>query len=515
MKPKGLKKQNSSLFFKILILIEISTFILSIFIKDNSIVNANINNAIFSYSNTNNKIISLNGEWQFYEGLINPDIKTGRIEANSNTKYISIPATKKNGLFTFVVDINNLPVDNDYSLYIPIIPLVSQVFINGKLIKAKGHISSNPEEITYSNNSYCINLSQFKQSIQLIIQTASFINFKQGIPIAPYIGTSDKIYSKRTIPLFIWIIISVISLSMTIYSFFFYASMQRDKNIIAPFLPLFFGFSITLFFVFGGNYLQKTFSFLDFSFNSLFRIKKILSLLLSFFLFLQIYRLLTKKIKKILPCFLGFLFICILLWCFLPIKALYIMNFINKYLVVIIVMILLVSLFINIYFIKKKSKTIFWGCFCFLLNIYGSSFIVETPFAWNELITGFYPYSSSILANHYIPTLVCFLEIGIIVIFTFYIANPTSMNLDTMTIIVENKVKSDNKITFENCTNYFQLSKRELQVLELVLKGLDNTMIANQLCISLPTVKTHISKIFKATQTHNRHELFNLFSSNK
>jgi DNA-binding NarL/FixJ family response regulator len=44
--------------------------------------------------------------------------------------------------------------------------------------------------------------------------------------------------------------------------------------------------------------------------------------------------------------------------------------------------------------------------------------------------------------------------------------------------------------------NQFGISKREYEVLHLMAKGLSNQQIADQLFISLPTVKTHSSNLF-------------------
>lgn len=48
------------------------------------------------------------------------------------------------------------------------------------------------------------------------------------------------------------------------------------------------------------------------------------------------------------------------------------------------------------------------------------------------------------------------------------------------------------------------LSRRENQVLALLVDGLSNKAIADRLCISLPTVKTHVSKIFKKIHLSSR-----------
>lgn len=57
------------------------------------------------------------------------------------------------------------------------------------------------------------------------------------------------------------------------------------------------------------------------------------------------------------------------------------------------------------------------------------------------------------------------------------------------------------------------LSKRETELLELVLKGLDNRQIASKLYLSISTVKVHVHNILKKTGTNNRQELASLFWS--
>lgn len=51
------------------------------------------------------------------------------------------------------------------------------------------------------------------------------------------------------------------------------------------------------------------------------------------------------------------------------------------------------------------------------------------------------------------------------------------------------------------------LTKREVTIIELVAKGCQNQEIADQLHISVNTVKTHIYSIFRKTRSRNRIEL--------
>ena len=48
------------------------------------------------------------------------------------------------------------------------------------------------------------------------------------------------------------------------------------------------------------------------------------------------------------------------------------------------------------------------------------------------------------------------------------------------------------------------LSEREREVLELVARGLPNKLIARELSISEKTVKTHVTKVFRAIDVTDR-----------
>ncbi len=56
-------------------------------------------------------------------------------------------------------------------------------------------------------------------------------------------------------------------------------------------------------------------------------------------------------------------------------------------------------------------------------------------------------------------------------------------------------------------TDKFQLTTRELDVLECVITGSENKLIADELSISLATVKTHLDHIFKKFDVSSRTKL--------
>ncbi len=66
------------------------------------------------------------------------------------------------------------------------------------------------------------------------------------------------------------------------------------------------------------------------------------------------------------------------------------------------------------------------------------------------------------------------------------------------TIVVEKEiyVRSDTFLLNEQALNNLNLSKRELEVLQLMAEGLSNHEIAERLYVSLSTVKTHSRNLF-------------------
>jgi len=76
----------------------------------------------------------------------------------------------------------------------------------------------------------------------------------------------------------------------------------------------------------------------------------------------------------------------------------------------------------------------------------------------------------------------------------------------TNTVIVEKEVivKSGHFVLDENELNKLGLSKREMEVLQLMAEGLSNHEIASRLFVSLNTIKTHSSKVFEKLEVRRR-----------
>lgn len=72
--------------------------------------------------------------------------------------------------------------------------------------------------------------------------------------------------------------------------------------------------------------------------------------------------------------------------------------------------------------------------------------------------------------------------------------------------------KPENTAKEQNLKNY-AFTKREKEVVQLLIKGKTYIQISEELFISVPTVKTHVSNIYKKSNANNRTELISLVTS--
>lgn len=71
-------------------------------------------------------------------------------------------------------------------------------------------------------------------------------------------------------------------------------------------------------------------------------------------------------------------------------------------------------------------------------------------------------------------------------------------------MLTTSKIYSTDFQRNENAIEYLQISDRELEVLELVAKGYSNKEIANNLFVSVNTVKTHLQKVYEKLEVNRR-----------
>lgn len=101
------------------------------------------------------------------------------------------------------------------------------------------------------------------------------------------------------------------------------------------------------------------------------------------------------------------------------------------------------------------------------------------------------------------------LKIGLILPLVFILLAANKLFDDLQRLSLINRGIEPIEQHFKN----YGLSKREIEVATLLAKGKTYSQISEELHISLPTVKTHSSNIYKKCKVNNRHELTILLTS--
>ena len=79
---------------------------------------------------------------------------------------------------------------------------------------------------------------------------------------------------------------------------------------------------------------------------------------------------------------------------------------------------------------------------------------------------------------------------------------------------LEQSASNPTQTNFDSFANEFQLTAKERSVVQLVVEGLPNKSIAQNLCCSVATVKTHLQHIFSKLAVNSKAEVTNLILKN-
>lgn len=85
-----------------------------------------------------------------------------------------------------------------------------------------------------------------------------------------------------------------------------------------------------------------------------------------------------------------------------------------------------------------------------------------------------------------------------------FIAPKEKLGLEVFYLV--NIVKNDlnKEFSFDKAASYYKLTKKEVEIVNLLTKGYSNKEISHKLSISIHTVRTHVFNIFKKTGVSNR-----------
>lgn len=96
-----------------------------------------------------------------------------------------------------------------------------------------------------------------------------------------------------------------------------------------------------------------------------------------------------------------------------------------------------------------------------------------------------------------------------------FIISLEAMESSNKKITQQNQLKDELEFSFKKIKHSNNLTKREREIIELVLDKGSNSAIANHLNISENTVKSHLTRIYKKLGVQNRNEIIDLFNHTK
>lgn len=193
---------------------------------------------------------------------------------------------------------------------------------------------------------------------------------------------------------------------------------------------------------------------------------------------LNIHSLYKKHLKR-LPNKL-FLTVSLLLVFLLLLSVFFTIPYINNIVTIVMILSVIYSFVIG-YFDEKKSirKTLKKSMILWIISL--MLFVLSVIFDFSDYIQKM----DLILSEdfNYLPLFYIILNIGLI------------YKLKTLAQSIPKEVQSK--------LSGFKLTKRELEVVSLLMAGKNSSELSSSLSISVSTVKKHISKIYKKTNTQN------------
>lgn len=144
----------------------------------------------------------------------------------------------------------------------------------------------------------------------------------------------------------------------------------------------------------------------------------------------------------------------------------------------------------------------------FLFPKKSTPLVKETKFGkkWAYLyLLGVLVYSSAMCFFNYFDFIsTC---ISIVLLFTISVFIPVKIRMNTISL--EN-LSSDKNIDFKVFCEFYEISKREAEIIVEICTGKSNKAIAEKLFITLQTVKDHNHRIYTKTDVKSRVQLSNL-----
>lgn len=252
-----------------------------------------------------NRVIPLNGEWEFYPNQRLNSIKEDlKLFVEMPSLWTTDPGLPGEGFGVYQLRIKNIP-NVLIGLHIPEMYSSYNVYINDQLVTKSGHVANTKEEVIPSFNRNVIQLSTNSKEFKLSIEVANFHFPRGGIPSSLHIGEYKDIVGYRENGIAESVFLSGAAFILGFYHIIAFLIFRKDK----PFL--FFGiFCLNLSLrplLINEQYLVETLPMISWENWQKIEFLNFLALLPFFYHFIRVSY--SKEPQKIFSKFLNVIFI--------------------------------------------------------------------------------------------------------------------------------------------------------------------------------------------------------------
>lgn len=443
-------------------------------------------------------LVPLSGEWAFARNVLTLD------DWNDDA-YAVLPHTWTDGRFgcaSYRLRIVGLEAGGSYSLRVPYMATAYALYLNRRLLAGNGTVGADRGSSVPAYQPVVAEFTAQAGVNELVLQVSNFHHRRGGPFQLLYLGDRDTIKRLDYWKVFADWAFVIIYVTMSLYQFAFFL-VRKDRAILF----------LALFFLFGGiNGTIGTPEVLLFRLFPAFpwwlyqKLCYFISYGAPIWIMLFAYRLYGGLSRRALVAFLVPLF---LVHVFVLVTPAYVFSPPNiLFQAYTIFVFALVFALIALAARRKRpgAKAMLVG-YVILCGSVFSSILFS-----NDRITGgvYLPlsfleyYRLDVFGEGFLPitSLSYLLALALINILSlaYFLKNPEVLSPKAASVLDQEAVEKRGRA--------FGLSERELDVARLILDGRSNDEIAERLFISLSTVKTHVSRIFRKTGVKSRSELF-------
>jgi len=449
------------------------------------------------------EIIPLAGEWEFYRSRF-------VLEADGTPAYVQLPHTWQDDRFgyaTYRLRITGLEPDKEYGLKIPYQSTSFILLRDGKVIARNGIPGKTRQESLPEYQPSVVTFSPAADSTELVLQVSNFFHRRGGAFQPLLLGYKEAVQTADFWNCFLDGVMVMLFFLSGLYNLplFF---MKKEKNSLLLGL-LFMEVGLLLMFETPDVLIMALFPRMKWMFFE--RTDYILTYTLPILTFLfihSIYRRYTKKtlLLLLMPVVLILLFILIT-----PPWIYTIPNRWFQYYSYFLYLLLGFHLFRAIRAGEIGARIIFADYLIFACSVISNNLFSASPWSrGNYLPLSFLkrlvPITSPVYSQ--ILDVVSWLLVAVFIIISSF--SLTFTYPERQRRLKEEREKAEELRLQEKARSY-GFSQREWEVARLMLQGRNNNEIGEQLFLSLSTVKTYISRIFRKTGAVSRNELFFLF----